>query len=247
MRIRHEAFRSDINKIFYFEAPSHDPSQATLDAFTSSIKDGILNKGIIFAKCVDNETSTIVAGARLTQYLPLDPNRTTRTEQDLDKEYTTPTPYAESNQDVWNAFFDLFHATKREVMGTRSFLKLDTLVTHPDHHRRGAGGMLLDWVVKMADERGLECYLELSIMGRPLYERYGFKPVKDISLDLRNWGGEEEICWTVSLMFHSLMFSGVTDHLNREIELSCSEETDVHCRSWSGRLSTRCNYRIDFT
>ena len=226
MRIRHEAFRSDINKIFYFNAPSYEPSRATLDSFTHSIQDGILNKGILFAKCVDTATGTIIAGARFALHLPSDPSASTRSEKDVDEDLTTPAPYAESHTEVWDAFFDLFHATKREVMGARKFMTLDTLVTHPEHHRRGAGGMLLDWGLRMADERGLECYLESSVMGRPLYQRYGFVPVKDISLDLRRWGGDEEICWTVSLgcFFLALASSIVAD---------CEETiADVTSRSW---------------
>ncbi|PVI01770.1 acyl-CoA N-acyltransferase [Periconia macrospinosa] len=197
MRIRHGAFKSDINKVFYLNAPQSEPAQSSLDIFTASVIDGIKNKGIIFTKCVDKSTSTIIAGSRWTYHKPSDPTATTRTPQDLDNDYTTPDPYPESNLEVWNAFFDLFHATKREVMGLKRFWKLDTLVTDPAHHRRGAGRLLLEEGLRRVDEEGVECYLESSQVGRPLYEKFGFEPVKDISLDLRRWGGDEEIVWTI--------------------------------------------------
>ncbi|CAI6335512.1 unnamed protein product [Periconia digitata] len=224
MLIRHTAFRHDINKILYANAPQYNPSPSTLSAVTSSIQDGILNKGIIFTKCVEtpppttatisssssSETSppTIIAGARWTHYKPSPPSQpctspsplpqtNLRTPADLDKDYTIPDPYPESNTAMWNEFFDLFHSVKRDVMGLRPFFKLDTLVTHPDHHRKGAGKALLEEGLRRVDEEGLECYLESSVMGRPLYERFGFVAVREISLDLTRWGGDEEICWTI--------------------------------------------------
>lgn len=203
VKIRHSAFRADMNKIFYFNAAHHSPSVATCNAFTASIKDGILNKGIIFTKCVDTTTNTIIAGARWTLYKPSSATAALRSPGDLDDEYTTPEMYAESHSEVWNTFFDLFHDVKRDVMGLRPFWKLDTLVTDPEHHRRGAGKLLLEEGLRRVDKDGMEAYLESSQMGKGLYKRFGFEVVREISLDLRRWGGDEEICWTVSIFFSS--------------------------------------------
>lgn len=63
-------------------------------------------------------------------------------------------------------------------------------MTHPDHHRRGAGSMLISWGTARADEMGLDAYLEASEMGQPLYERHGFKTVKLLQFDLLRFGGE---------------------------------------------------------
>lgn len=43
------------------------------------------------------------------------------------------------------------------------------------HHRRGAGSLLLKWGCQLADEQGVECYLEASKLGYPLYLREGFR------------------------------------------------------------------------
>lgn len=79
---------------------------------------------------------------------------------------------------------------------------LQTLVTHPKHERRGAGSLLLKWGCEEADRKGVEAYLEASAVGVPLYERHGFKKVKDITLDLKDFGGNQKFTFTVSLHIH---------------------------------------------
>jgi GNAT superfamily N-acetyltransferase len=194
MRIRHAAFVHDVNKVFYFNAPA---SPETLDRVVQDIRDGI-QKGIIYLKCVDTSTNQIVAGARWTYHQPSDPTATARTPEELEEDFEIGQPYHESNPEVWQAFYTMLHACKRECMGLKPYYSLDTLVTHPDHHRRGAGGLLLQWGLEKADQAGVEAYLESSAMGRPLYERWEFHPVKEIALDLRRWGGDVELTWTVS-------------------------------------------------
>jgi len=194
MRIRHAAFVDDMNKIFYSNAPA---SEKTLDRVVQEIRDNI-KKGVMYTKCVDTSTNEIVAGARWTYHRPSDPNATLRTPEEVDEELKVTEPYAEGHPEVWNALFSLLYPNKREIMGLRSYYSLDTLVTHPDHHRRGAGSLLLKEGLDKADELGVEAYLEASLMGRPLYERWGYEPIKDIALDLRRWGGEDVIEWTVS-------------------------------------------------
>ncbi|GJC82238.1 hypothetical protein ColLi_05076 [Colletotrichum liriopes] len=51
---------------------------------------------------------------------------------------------------------------------------LDTLVTHPDYQRRGAGSLLLKWGCELADENGVGAYVDASKAGKGLYERFGF-------------------------------------------------------------------------
>ncbi|KAL7936373.1 acyl-CoA N-acyltransferase [Trichoderma chlorosporum] len=70
------------------------------------------------------------------------------------------------------------------------YLKL--LHTDPDHQRRGAGGLCLKWGAAEADRLGLVSYLEASEEGRPLYEKYGFKEVDKIVVDMSKWGGPKD-------------------------------------------------------
>ncbi|KMP06518.1 hypothetical protein DIZ76_014402 [Coccidioides immitis] len=54
---------------------------------------------------------------------------------------------------------------------------LAVLCTHPDHQGRGAGTVLLKYGLDIADKHGVESYLEASVKGQPLYERYGFEAI----------------------------------------------------------------------
>ncbi|KAL6703617.1 hypothetical protein ACN47E_009477 [Coniothyrium glycines] len=119
MRIRHEVFRPTINKIIY----SHgEPSQKTLDRVTQDIRDEIVNKGLIYLKCVDKSTGEMIAGARWRHATPKEAGAQQRTWQEVEAGFTTPEPYAESEPDLFRSIFDLFHAHKREILGTKAVL-----------------------------------------------------------------------------------------------------------------------------
>ena len=54
------------------------------------------------------------------------------------------------------------------------------MYTHPDYRRRGIASAVLDLLVKEALTRGVEhISLEATSMGRPLYTKFGFVPMKD--------------------------------------------------------------------
>ena len=65
------------------------------------------------------------------------------------------------------------------------------LHTDPAFQGRGAGGMLLQWGAKKADELEVPCYLEASKKGHGLYVKYGYKDVDVFKVDLRKYGGDE--------------------------------------------------------
>jgi GNAT superfamily N-acetyltransferase len=51
---------------------------------------------------------------------------------------------------------------------------LDTVATHPDYQRRGAGAMLVKWGCDLADENDVAAYVDASKAGAPLYKKHGF-------------------------------------------------------------------------
>lgn len=54
------------------------------------------------------------------------------------------------------------------------------MYTAPEYRRQGVAYKTLDFLVKEAKEKGVfQIALEATDMGRPLYEKYGFVPVKD--------------------------------------------------------------------
>lgn len=68
------------------------------------------------------------------------------------------------------------------------------LATHPDHQHQGAASMLMDELIAEADRLGVEIYCEATKAGRPLYEKYGFVAVKEITFATSEYGvdlGEE--------------------------------------------------------
>lgn len=196
MRIRHEVFRPTVNKILYSRG---EPSQKTLDRVTNDIRDGIVNKGVIYLKCVDTSTGEMIAGARWRYNKPGAEGATERTWDEVEAGFSLPEPYDESQPEMLHGLYNLFYPNKREILGRRPYYVLDTLVTLPQHERKGAGSMLVRWGCERADEAGVEAYLEASLMGAPMYARHGFEAVKQVELDMKKWGGKENMSFVVSL------------------------------------------------
>jgi hypothetical protein len=62
------------------------------------------------------------------------------TEDERAAHLTAWSPFPESDPEVFERFWSTYRAFKIEIMGFRPYWDLDTLITHPDHHRQGAGG-----------------------------------------------------------------------------------------------------------
>jgi GNAT superfamily N-acetyltransferase len=99
-----------------------------------------------------------------------------------------------------NAFMD-----QRERVKERGYLYMALLAVEPGFQRMGIGKRLLEWGLEKADREGLECWIEASPAGKPLYEKLGWREVGVTDVELRRWGwkGEGEVTRTVS------MFRGV--------------------------------------
>jgi hypothetical protein len=46
----------------------------------------------------------------------------------------------------------------------------------------------MKWGTDKADELGIECYVESSPEGKGLYEKFGFRTVREMSFDLKDCG-----------------------------------------------------------
>lgn len=69
---------------------------------------------------------------------------------------------------------------------------LSMLATHPKHEGRGAGSMLIEWAFPIADDMGLRCYVDASVVGYPVYKKRGFgEDVGVLDLDLGKYEGGE--------------------------------------------------------
>jgi WD repeat-containing protein 48 len=97
--------------------------------------------------------------------------------------------------DAVASIFGPLRAAQASIMGTSDpYFMLNTLATHPDHQGRGAASMLLDWGLGKADREGLVTYLDATGVGKPVYEKRGFKVVRSIEWDREAWGGKGSDC-----------------------------------------------------
>lgn len=57
------------------------------------------------------------------------------------------------------------------------------MAVHPAHRRLGIGSLLMAAGTTRADSLNLECWMEASSMGKPLYENVGFRSLFKIAFD----------------------------------------------------------------
>jgi GNAT superfamily N-acetyltransferase len=57
------------------------------------------------------------------------------------------------------------------------------MAVHPDHRSRGVGSLLMEVGILHADDLALECWMESSAMGKPLYEKFGFQSLMKFDFD----------------------------------------------------------------
>ena len=68
----------------------------------------------------------------------------------------------------------------------RSNFRLELLVTHPEHRRQGAGGMLTQWGIDRAREFKADVGVESSPMGLSLYKSLGFELLEIRTVQVEN-------------------------------------------------------------
>ena len=67
------------------------------------------------------------------------------------------------------------------------------LGTLPSYQKRGAASLHLSWATKLADAKGLTCWVEASPMSVALYTKFGFE-IQDtimVQLDESSGGGTQ--------------------------------------------------------
>ncbi|PVH81203.1 hypothetical protein DL98DRAFT_559951 [Cadophora sp. DSE1049] len=66
------------------------------------------------------------------------------------------------------------------ILRERPQLQLKMLATLPSYQRRGVAAIQLAWATELADEKGLTCWVEGSVVAVPLYRKFGFKVQDEI-------------------------------------------------------------------
>ncbi|KAJ6143116.1 hypothetical protein N7471_002569 [Penicillium samsonianum] len=82
--------------------------------------------------------------------------------------------HADSPYQECEDFIEELEQARKRVMGDEKHYYLDTLGTHPDYQRRGAGSMLVQWGCDLADKDGVAAYVDASKEGASLYLKHGF-------------------------------------------------------------------------
>ncbi|KAJ4292057.1 hypothetical protein N0V90_009956 [Kalmusia sp. IMI 367209] len=66
----------------------------------------------------------------------------------------------------------------------RPHLALNWMAVLPTYRRQGIGSLLMKIGTLRADDLGLECWMEASSMGKPLYENHGFRSLFKMQFDM---------------------------------------------------------------
>jgi GNAT superfamily N-acetyltransferase len=182
MRTQYVAFRhaEGIGRLL---SPEPLPTKEYIAASSSSRRKTMhSNPAARFRAVFDNSTGQLIACAHWDIYTE------ERTQDQVDESSRLPPVPPGVHPDAWNDFFGNISKNRITVLGTRPIAMLCTLVTHPDHYRRGAGTLLMEQFVNEADREGLEAYLEASEVGKSLYARFGFSPVSEREFHLEKYG-----------------------------------------------------------
>lgn len=70
----------------------------------------------------------------------------------------------------------------------RPHCALNWMAVHPAYRQRGIGSLLMNAGIYQADQLDLECWMESSSMGKPLYAKFGFQSLIKLAFD------DEEVC-----------------------------------------------------
>lgn len=185
--------------------PNPLPPEYLEKAIQKHVKSWREEPDVQYLKVIDTDLGgKMIAGAKWRI------NEKERTEEQIQGMLPVPGPDEEGRPAVQD-FMRFLNRARREYMGTKPFygklpvvsptsmtgyelnlsiLVLHILATHPEHHRRGAGAMLIAWGLRKADSAQLPAFLEASPMGKPLYERMGFQEKHVETWDLTKYGLE---------------------------------------------------------
>ncbi|KAF2765597.1 acyl-CoA N-acyltransferase [Teratosphaeria nubilosa] len=136
----------------------------------------------IFLKAVDPRTGEIMGMAKWNVYGNTNTLPDMSPVTDMGDYWKTP----EEKQYAIEAV-NTFLEDRHDAIKTRNgnLVSLDILAIDPAYQRRGVGGALVRWGTDKADKLGVEAVVESSIFGKGLYEKNGFRFVKQ--QDLRGW------------------------------------------------------------
>ncbi|KAK0384754.1 hypothetical protein NLU13_7232 [Sarocladium strictum] len=97
-----------------------------------------------------------------------------------------------ANQEACEILFGQMAKAHKERWIGKPHVYLKLLVTEPKRQGHGAGSLLLQALAEEVDSLGLPAYLEATQVGKPLYEKFGFREVGMLVGNFEKWGGPRE-------------------------------------------------------
>ncbi|RYP69631.1 hypothetical protein DL771_005995 [Monosporascus sp. 5C6A] len=82
--------------------------------------------------------------------------------------------YPDMKDEILDAFYSPTDKARDFLLDDRAHIHLEALGVLPTHQKQGYGGAIVKWGTEQADELGVECYLNASPAGRPLYAANGY-------------------------------------------------------------------------
>ena len=71
------------------------------------------------------------------------------------------------------------------------YILMHGLAVLPEWQGKGVGKRLLEWGVGEADKKGLDCWVDASEATLGFFEKFGWKQVGSVEVNLADWVGEE--------------------------------------------------------
>ncbi|KAI1811263.1 acyl-CoA N-acyltransferase [Poronia punctata] len=95
-----------------------------------------------------------------------------------------------TNPEACEELFGGIAELRAKHFGGRKHVHIRLLHVDPKHKRRGAGRMMVNYVVEQAQALGLPTFLESSMEGHGLYLSCGFRDMEERVIDFSRWGME---------------------------------------------------------
>ena len=176
-----------IQQLMYRGGYTPSSTAASLERMRSDFR----TAGATFLKVVDPTLAPAEAPDSIIAFAKWEIQPQLRPRAEWDKEYPMPADLgAGVDRAVMVAFLQGIRARRAAAIKGKPHMGLNMLATRPGQERRGAGALLVRWGMERAVKEGLDCYLEATPPGLPLYKRLGFEDFDEWDFDAREYGGE---------------------------------------------------------
>jgi len=135
------------------------------------------DRNTTFVKVTDTSTGEMIGMAKWNIYKGVVPEET----RQLSGNYWDSENAKELAE--WNSNTYLLPRRRAIRESGGNLVSLDLMCVDPAHHFRGAGSMLMEWGVSIADKMGVEAVVESSVYGRRLYEKFGFIMQEHVTME----------------------------------------------------------------